>query len=160
MRRVITLKDLLQNSLDRLYCSEEQYRLQLKRILEKLAPGPFRKAVIAYQQVKLRNKERLASLVDTGTKRKHLAIRKRERYRLLEYRGTEQRVADAILVHMLQQFNQFSITGYSAAASYARNLELSVVEKVLQYSLLEERKMEIRLFELAEKAINPTAIFH
>ena len=74
---------------------------------------------------------------------------------LREFQGGE--ASDAGLIAAAQAVEHYEITRYGTLLAWARQLELSEAEGLLQETLIEEENTDEVLSELAEDAINPAA---
>src|SRR5215218_3700275 len=74
---------------------------------------------------------------------------------LREFQGGE--ALDAGLIAAAQAVEHYEITRYGTLLAWAKQLELSEAEELLQVTLVEEENTDEILSDLAEDAINPAA---
>ena len=74
---------------------------------------------------------------------------------LREFQGGE--ALDAGLIAAAQAVEHYEITRYGTLLAWAKQLELSEAEELLQETLVEEENTDEILSDLAEDAINPAA---
>ena len=72
-----------------------------------------------------------------------------------EFSGGE--ALDAALIAAAQAVEHYEITRYGTLLAWAKQLELSEVQELLEATLIEEENTDELLSELAEDAINPAA---
>ena len=72
-----------------------------------------------------------------------------------EFSGGE--ALDAGLIAAAQAVEHYEITRYGTLLAWAKQLELSEVQELLEETLVEEENTDELLSELAEDAINPAA---
>ena len=72
-----------------------------------------------------------------------------------EFKGGE--ALDAALIAAAQAIEHYEITRYGTLLAWAKQLELSDAEELLQETLVEEENTDELLSELAEDAVNPAA---
>jgi ferritin-like metal-binding protein YciE len=72
-----------------------------------------------------------------------------------EFSGGE--ALDAGLIAAAQAVEHYEITRYGTLLAWAKQLELSEVQELLEETLVEEENTDEILSELAEDAINPAA---
>jgi ferritin-like metal-binding protein YciE len=74
---------------------------------------------------------------------------------LKEFKGGD--ALDAGLIAAAQAVEHYEITRYGTLLAWAKQLELSDAEELLQETLVEEENADELLSELAEDAVNPAA---
>jgi ferritin-like metal-binding protein YciE len=74
---------------------------------------------------------------------------------LNEFKGGE--ALDAGLIAAAQAVEHYEITRYGTLLAWAKQLELSEAQELLQETLVEEENTDELLSELAEDAVNPAA---
>ena len=71
--------------------------------------------------------------------------------------GADKEVLDAALLASAQAVEHYEITRYGTLLAWAKQLELSEAQELLQETLVEEENTDELLSELAEDAVNPAA---
>ena len=173
MPSLLNLHDLLAHEIDDLYSAEAQIIKALPKMVEKASDRELKKALNEHLKVTQEQKSRLDKVKgllktpDTDMEKKGLLQRLFGSHTICK--GTEglieegekmmgedmdPRVKDAAIIAAAQKIEHYEISGYGTARTYARELGLTQVQKLLEATLREEYEADQALTTLAVNKIN------
>ena len=171
------LRDLLRHEIEDLYSAEEQIITALPKMMGKATDKNLKNALAQHLDVTERQKKRLdevkqlmGEMEENGKKKgflsgllgggKHTCKAMEgiieEGNRVLGQDMTP-RVRDAAIIACAQKVEHYEICGYGTARTYAWELGLEQVAKLLESTLNEEYEADNKLTALAVNKINPQA---
>jgi ferritin-like metal-binding protein YciE len=179
MERMNDLKDLLKHEVMDLYSVEEQILSALPMMIEKTKNRELKKALQDHRKVTEQQKDRLdqvMQLLNGGQEMegqdKKEGLLSRLFKRTYTCKGMEgileegnqimgedmaPEVLDAAIIASAQKVEHYEICGYGTARTYARELGLEEVARLLEQTLNEEYHADDLLTQLAESRINMRA---
>lgn len=156
------MNDLFVDMLKDVYDAENQILKALPKMVEKASSENLKNAFNTHLKQTEKQKERLdkvSSIMNvtlTGEKCDAIAGHVKEAEKLIGD-VKDNRVLDAALIAAAQKVEHYEISAYGTLATFARDLGLKDVEKLLQETLEEEKSTDKKLTELAESRINKKA---
>jgi len=180
MEDMINLSDLLKHEILDLYSAEEQIIDALPGMIGKASNGELKKALRQHLEVTKEQKNRLDQVKEwmgegsenAGGKNKGLFSRmfsgnngsEGEKCKAMEGLITEgekmmsadasEEVCDAAIIASAQKIEHYEISGYGTARTYARELQLEDVARLLEQTLNEEYQADDLLTKIATGRIN------
>jgi ferritin-like metal-binding protein YciE len=157
-----SLKDLYVDELKDLYSAENQILKALPQMAKKASAQELKDAFNEHLEVTRKQVERLDEIFTKlgvspkGKKCKAMEGLIEEGKEVLQEKG-EPSVIDAALIAAAQRVEHYEMAGYGCVRTYAKLLEFSDAEKLLQETLDEEAEADEKLTELADSVINPEA---
>lgn len=162
MNQLINLRDLLEEQILDMYASKKLQAQQLPRLQQQLTSPDLRTAVKDY----LTNTEKQLDRLERIFSQLHIAPISSahtcmsnllsEANQCLK-RCSDDEIADAAMINSIQHIIHHDIAGYGSACAFARTLSQYPVATLMHYSLEEDKKMDVRLSQLAEQHINQDA---
>jgi ferritin-like metal-binding protein YciE len=157
-----SLEDLLLLEINDLYDAEKRLVEALPDMAEAATAPALKQAFMQHLQETQRQVSRLEQIyVDLGksASRQTCDAMKgliKEGTEIVEAVGSPD-VKDAALIGAAQRVEHYEMAGYGTARTFAEHLGHANVARLLQTTLDEERRTDIRLTELAEENINVKA---
>lgn len=157
-----TLKDLYVDELKDLYSAENQILKALPQMAKKATAQELKEAFNEHLEVTRKQVERLDQIFKElgvspkGKKCKAMEGLIEEGKEVLQ-EDIENAVIDAALIACAQRVEHYEMAGYGCVRTFARLLEFTEAEKLLQETLDEEAEADEKLTELAESVINVQA---
>lgn len=168
------LRDLLKHEIEDLYSAEEQIIEALPLMIENAGNKNLKQSLNQHLKVTQQQKKRLdqvMKLMNEGSKEgekkkgimglfgggKHVCKGMKgiiEEGNKIMGANIDPEVRDAAIIASAQKVEHYEICGYGTARSYAEELQLTEVEKLLKQTLDEEYEADILLTELAETRVN------
>jgi ferritin-like metal-binding protein YciE len=156
------LQDLFEHELKDIYHAEKQ----LVKALPKMAKGAMSEKLRAgieehLEQTKghVERLEEVFGLIDVAPRGKKCEAMEglvEEGSSILQEED-ESDVRDAAIIAASQKIEHYEIASYGTLVAWAKLLELSEAEQLLQETLDEEKETDVKLTELAESEINVAA---
>ena len=179
MEKMNDLRALLKHDIQMLYSTEEQIIDALPAMAERATNPNLRDALRQHLEITKRQRERLdqirqmlpaddeditrysgvlASLMG-GTKDKGMdgIIEAGEK---IMAENISDEVMDAAIIGACQKVEHYEIACYGTARSFAEQLGLHEVARLLEETLMEEKEADMRLTSLAESEVNMRAEMH
>lgn len=157
-----SLHDLYVDELKDLYSAENQIIKALPRMAKKASAEELREAFNEHLEVTRKQVERLDKIFSElgvnprGKKCKAMEGLIEEGKEVLEEKG-EPAVIDAALIACAQRIEHYEMAGYGCVRTFARLLDYTDAESLLQETLNEESAADEALTELADSVINVQA---
>jgi len=157
-----SLQDLLELELDDLYDAEQRLCTALPKMAEASHSAELRMAFEEHARQTQRHVSRLEQIfVDIGrTSQSETCDAMKglvaEGEKIIDATGSPE-VKDAGLIGVAQRVEHYEIAAYGTARTFARQLGLDDVARLLESTLAEERESDHRLTQLAEQHINVEA---
>jgi len=180
MEDMINLSDLLKHEILDLYSAEEQIIDALPAMIEKASNGELKKALRQHLEVTKEQRKRLDQVKEwmgegsengngknkgffsrmfsgnngpEGEKCKAMEGLIAEGEKMMSADASEE-VCDAAIIASAQKIEHYEISGYGTARTYARELQLEEVARLLEQTLNEEYQADDLLTKLATGRIN------
>jgi ferritin-like metal-binding protein YciE len=177
MEKMNDLRDLLKHEIEDLYSAEEQIIAALPKMMGKATDKNLKSALSQHLDVTERQKKRLdevrelmGEMEESGKKKgflsgllgggKHTCKAMEgiiEEGNKVVGEDMTPRVRDAAIIASSQKIEHYEICGYGTARTYAWELGLEKVAKLLEQTLNEEYEADNKLTALAVNKINPEA---
>lgn len=160
--KVQTMNDLLIAMLKDVYSAETQLIMALPKMADKASSQSLKTAFSMHLKQTEKQKERLEKIAGlmniklTGETCEAMQGNIQEAEELMS-EITDNKVLDAALIVAGQKVEHYEIATYGALATFARDLKLKDVEKLLQETLAEEKETDRKLTEIAESRVNVMA---
>ena len=154
-----TLQDLLVEKIQDLYSAEQQITKALPKMVEAATSPDLKKAFqthLRQTEEHIARLERIAEQLGEAPKGKMCKGMQgviKEGQELME-EDASQEVLDAGLIAAAQGVEHYEMAGYGTARTYAEELGLNDISKMLQQTLDEEQQTDQLLTKLAESRIN------
>ena len=154
-----SLYDLYVDELKDLYSAENQLLKALPKMAKKASAQELKDAFTEHLEVTRKQVERLDQIfaelevTPKGKKCKAMEGLIEEGKEVLEQDG-DPAVIDAALIACGQRVEHYEMAGYGCVRTFARLLEYTDAEKLLQETLDEEAEADEKLTELADSVIN------
>lgn len=174
MAQLLSLEDLLQHEIDDLYSAEEQIIEALPKMVEEATSPELKAALNKHLAVTEKQKKRLdeaRKLMNNEAKEKSGLLEKifgqskckgtegliKEAEHIMKQAMEDSSVKDAAIIAAAQKIEHYEISGYGTARSFAMQLGLSEVERLLTETLEEEHEADNELNGLALFGVNMEA---
>jgi ferritin-like metal-binding protein YciE len=157
-----SLKDLYVDELKDLYSAENQLLKALPQMAKKASAQELKDAFNEHLEVTRKQVERLEEIFSElgvspkGKKCKAMEGLIEEGKEVLGEKGNPS-VIDAALIACAQRVEHYEMAGYGCVRTFAKLLDYSDAEKLLQETLDEEAEADEKLTELAQSVINVEA---
>jgi ferritin-like metal-binding protein YciE len=157
-----SMHDLLVTELKDLYSAENQLVKALPRIAKKTSSAELREALAEHLEQTRNQVERLDEIFEEleesprGKKCEGMEGLIEEGKEILEADG-EDAVRDAALIAACQRVEHYEIASYGCARTFANQLGLKNVVRLLDETLQEEKEADQKLTEIAESQVNTEA---
>lgn len=157
-----SLYDLYVDELKDLYSAENQILKALPKMAKKASAPELKEAFNEHLEVTRKQVERLDQIfaelevTPRGKKCKAMEGLVEEGKEVLQEDG-EPAVIDAALIACAQRIEHYEMAGYGCVRTFARLLEYTDAEKLLQETLDEEAEADEKLTQLADSVINVQA---
>ncbi len=176
MEQMTDLKELLKHDIQMLCSTEDQIIEALPAMIEKASNPQLKQGLNQHLEVTKQQRQRLnvikeelgvteqdvtrySGIMSTlmgGTKCKGMEGIIDEGQKMLAMNASSE-ILDAAIIAGSQKIEHFEIACYGTARTYAQQLGLSSVEKLLSQTLEEERMADQQLTNLAERSVNQRA---
>ncbi|OKL41516.1 YciE/YciF ferroxidase family protein [Pontibacter flavimaris] len=153
------LKDLLIHELKDIYNAEQQITKALPKMMKATSSDTLKKAFEEHLMVTEKQIERLEKVFELmgekakGEKCKAMEGIIREADSMMDERA-DAAVMDAALIASAQRVEHYEIAAYGTVCTYAKQLGMNDVLKLLHQTLEEEKMTDEKLTMIAEKSIN------
>lgn len=175
MENMNQLKDLLKHEVKDLYSAEEQILEALPKMIDKANNKQLKKTLQQHLEITGKQKDRLDDVLraleeekEQGGKGVLALFKNKEKCLAMEGLISEgetlmkenmsPEVSDAAIIAAAQKIEHYEISSYGTARTYAQELNLDKVERLLEQTLDEEYEADDLLTELAESRVNEKAI--
>jgi ferritin-like metal-binding protein YciE len=179
MEKMNDLRDLLKHELQDLYSAEEQIIKALPAMIDKAKNSELKRALQGHLRITEQHKTRLEQMqqrIDAGQRTAETSENKGLFARLMARRqmckgmhgildegqkilaeDMNPEVMDAAIIACAQKIEHYEICGYGTAKAWARELNLTEVESLLDLTLTEEYQADDRMTQLAVGRLNREA---
>lgn len=176
MENMNDLNDLLKHEIQDLYSAEEQILEALPKMVDKAKHPELKKALndhlkVTREHIKRLDKvQQMLNVEETGGKKERLLSRLfKSSHKCKGMEGLieegesimsedmSQEVLDAAIIASAQKIEHYEICAYGTTRTYARELGMEDVARILEQTLNEEYYSDDLLTELAESRINQKA---
>ncbi len=160
--KINSLQDLLVDLVKDLYSAENQLVKALPRMAKAASSAALRSGFQLHLEETKQQVERLTRVCEhlgatpKGKKCKAMEGLVEEGKELMEEKP-EAALLDAGLIAAAQKVEHYEIAGYGSACTWAEQLGLSAVAKLLGETLAEEKATDEKLTELAKQSVNVKA---
>ena len=165
-----TLSSLLIRTIQNLYASEDHMLQELPSIIEKVKHTSLKNALNHHLSLTSDQKKRLEKILflinehtneeaklSPGCISKGMIGLLEEAKEILET-GLEADVTDAAIIAAIQKMEHYEISSYGTAVAYARQLQITTAEALLNETLDEEYEADDLLTALATASLNKEAV--
>lgn len=160
--KIETMNDLFLDMLKDVYNAEGQLLKALPAMAEKASSDTLKNAFKSHLKETEKQKERLDKVAEimkvslTGVKCEAMEGNIKEAEKLISD-VKDDKVLDAALIAAAQKVEHYEIATYGTLATFAKELGLKDVEKLLFETLEEEKAADRKLTEIAESRVNQRA---
>ena len=153
------LKDLLLHELQDIYSAEQQITKALPKMMKATSSDKLKQAFEKHlqeteQQIqRLENVFKMMGVKTKGEKCKAMEGIIKEAESMMSEKADES-VMDAALIGSAQRVEHYEIAAYGTVCTWAKQLGMNDVLEQLVMTLEEEKKTDVLLTKIAEKAVN------
>jgi len=161
--KIVNLKDLFFQQL-RVILKGEQQQLSTLKTMDKNATSMELKEVLQRHinetEQQLHRMENIFLKLDQDPEGEESSVMQCliGEFQQLINRSVDEEVRDAAIITAIQHINHYEIACYGTALAYARGMDFDEVSRLLHQSLVEEKKADIDLTQLAFGGINEKAM--
>lgn len=161
--KIVNLKDLFFQQIRVIYKGEQQ-QLGILKTMDKNASSLELKEVLQRHfketEKQLHRMENIFMKLDQDPEGEESSVMQCliGEFKALINRSADEEVRDAAIITAIQHINHYEIACYGTALAYARGMGFEEVGRLLYQSLVEEKKADIDLTQLAFGGINEKAM--